>query len=110
MLTAKNLPFDYNPIDKLVGIYNDLVATKLLTIKEYADSVNKTADAQRNLDQANKQVKESSATVGETRIVLKDEVKDVVISERLTDSPVCLFVTFWLIFLPLEYRMIVSVS
>ena len=33
---------DYSPIDKLVGIYNDLVVNKLLTIKEYATSVNKT--------------------------------------------------------------------
>lgn len=33
---------DYNPIDKLVGVYNDLVLNKLLTVKEYAESVNKT--------------------------------------------------------------------
>ncbi|MEG2832255.1 MAG: hypothetical protein RR923_05680 [Bacilli bacterium] len=32
----------YNPIDKLVGIYNDIIETKLLTIKEYANSVNQT--------------------------------------------------------------------
>ena len=31
---------DYNPIDKLVGIYNDLVENRLLTPKEYADSTN----------------------------------------------------------------------
>lgn len=33
---------DYNPIDKLVGIYNDLVVNKLLTTAEYAQGVNKT--------------------------------------------------------------------
>lgn len=33
---------DYNPIDKLVGIYNDLIVNKILTTKEYAESVNKT--------------------------------------------------------------------
>lgn len=33
---------DYNPIDKLVGVYNDLVINKLLTVKEYAESVNKS--------------------------------------------------------------------
>ncbi|MFA1643428.1 hypothetical protein AB5N96_11230 [Chryseomicrobium imtechense] len=32
----------YNLIDKLVGIYNDIIETKLLTVKEYADSVNQT--------------------------------------------------------------------
>lgn len=30
----------YNPIDRLVGIYNDIVDTGLLTTKEYAASVN----------------------------------------------------------------------
>ena len=29
----------YSPIDRLVGIYNDIVETELLTIKEYAKSV-----------------------------------------------------------------------
>jgi len=33
---------DYNPIDKLVGIYNDLIVNKILTTKEYAESVNKS--------------------------------------------------------------------
>lgn len=33
-------PVDYNPIDRLVGIYNDIVDKKLLTVKEYADGVN----------------------------------------------------------------------
>lgn len=31
---------DYNPIDKLVGIYQVILEDKLLTIKEYANSVN----------------------------------------------------------------------
>lgn len=30
----------YTPIDRLVGIYTDIIETKLLTVKEYADSVN----------------------------------------------------------------------
>lgn len=33
---------DYNPIDRLVGIYNDIIDSKLLTIKEYAISTNMT--------------------------------------------------------------------
>ena len=32
---------DYNPIDRLVGIYQYIVENKLLTVKEYADSVKK---------------------------------------------------------------------
>lgn len=35
-------PVDYNPIDRLVGIYNDIVDKNLLTPKEYADSVNQS--------------------------------------------------------------------
>ena len=31
---------DYNPIDRYVGLYNDVVDTKLLTIEEYANSTN----------------------------------------------------------------------
>lgn len=31
---------DYNPIDRLVGIYNDIIDRKLLTIAEYAKSTN----------------------------------------------------------------------
>ena len=31
---------DYNPIDRLVGVYNDVVERKLLTIAEYAKSTN----------------------------------------------------------------------
>lgn len=33
---------DYNPIDRLVGVYNDIVEKKLLTVKEYAYSTNKS--------------------------------------------------------------------
>lgn len=33
---------DYNPIDRLVGIYHDVVETKLLTEEEYAKSTNET--------------------------------------------------------------------
>lgn len=31
---------DYDPIDRLVGVYYDLIKNKLLTVKEYANSVN----------------------------------------------------------------------
>ena len=31
---------DYNPVDRLVGIYNDIIDTKLLTVNEYARSAN----------------------------------------------------------------------
>lgn len=33
---------DYNPIDRLVGIYNDILETKLLTVQEYAASINES--------------------------------------------------------------------
>lgn len=33
---------DYNPVDRLVGIYHDVVETKLLTEEEYASSTNET--------------------------------------------------------------------
>lgn len=33
---------DYNPIDRLVGIYNDIVSTQLLSIEEYARSTNES--------------------------------------------------------------------
>lgn len=33
---------DYNPIDRLVGIYNDIIENKLLTIKEYAQITNES--------------------------------------------------------------------
>lgn len=35
-------PVDYDPIDRLVGIYNAIVETKLLTAKEYAITVSKS--------------------------------------------------------------------
>lgn len=31
---------DYNPIDRLVGVYHDLIKNKLLTVEEYARSAN----------------------------------------------------------------------
>lgn len=31
---------DYNPIDRLVGVYNDIIDKKLLTVSEYAQSTN----------------------------------------------------------------------
>lgn len=41
---------DYNPIDKLVGLYKDVVLNELLTIEEYAQSTNiKTKDAKKEL-------------------------------------------------------------
>ena len=47
-------PVDYNPIDRLVGIYNDIVENKLLTVHEYASSVNQTdADISREVEKAN---------------------------------------------------------
>lgn len=33
---------DYNPIERLVGIYNDIITTQLLSIEEYARSTNET--------------------------------------------------------------------
>ncbi|MEG0835994.1 MAG: ParB/RepB/Spo0J family partition protein, partial [Christensenellaceae bacterium] len=46
-------PVDYNPIDRLVGIYNDIVDKALLTTKEYADSVNQSeSDIQREVEKA----------------------------------------------------------
>lgn len=33
---------DYNPIDRLVGVYNDIIDTKLLSVAEYAKSTNET--------------------------------------------------------------------
>lgn len=46
-------PVDYNPIDRLVGIYNDIVENKLLTVREYANSVNTSdADINREVEKA----------------------------------------------------------
>ena len=33
---------DYNPIDRLVGIYNDIISTRLLSFEEYARSTNES--------------------------------------------------------------------
>ncbi len=33
---------DYNPIDRLVGVYNDIVLTNLLSVEEYARNTNET--------------------------------------------------------------------
>ena len=33
---------DYNPIDRLVGIYNDVISTHLLSVEEYAKSTNES--------------------------------------------------------------------
>lgn len=33
---------DYNHIDRLVGVYQDLIETKLLTVEEYAESTNES--------------------------------------------------------------------
>lgn len=33
---------DYNPVDRLVGVYQDIIKTKLLTVEEYAESTNET--------------------------------------------------------------------
>lgn len=44
---------DYNPIDKLAGIYRDLVENKLLTIQEYARSTNmKENEVKKQLEYA----------------------------------------------------------
>lgn len=45
---------DYAPIDRLVGIYTDIIETKLLTAKEYANSVNLSEnDIQVEIEKAN---------------------------------------------------------
>ena len=44
----------YNPIDRLVGIYTDIIDTKLLTVREYADSVNMSeSEIQLEVEKAN---------------------------------------------------------
>ncbi len=43
----------YNPIDRLVGIYNDIIETKLLSVEEYAQSVNSIkSDIQLEVEKA----------------------------------------------------------
>lgn len=45
---------DYNPIDRLVGIYNDIIDKKLLTIAEYAKSTNESeAEVRKKITLAN---------------------------------------------------------
>lgn len=45
---------DYNPIDRLVGIYNDILKNRLLTTEEYAKSANMTVREVNSLvEQAN---------------------------------------------------------
>ncbi len=45
---------DYNPVDRLVGVYNDIIDTKLLTVAEYARSTNETeAEVQKRIEVAN---------------------------------------------------------
>ena len=44
----------YNPVDRLVGVYNDIIDTKLLTVVEYARSTNETeAEVQKRIEVAN---------------------------------------------------------
>lgn len=45
---------DYNPMDRLVGVYQDIVETGLLTVEEYARATNESvADVKRRIEQAN---------------------------------------------------------
>ena len=39
---GEDTKIDYNPIDRLVGVYNDIVETNLLSIQEYADATQET--------------------------------------------------------------------
>lgn len=44
---------DYNPIDRLVGIYHDIIENQLLSVKDYAQSSNQTeAEVERMKDLA----------------------------------------------------------
>lgn len=44
---------DYNPVDRLVGVYQDIIKTQLLTIDEYAQSTNETVlEVKKHLEQA----------------------------------------------------------
>jgi hypothetical protein len=50
---GEDKPVDYNPIDRLVGVYNDIVENSLLTVKEYAISVNQPeSDINREVEKA----------------------------------------------------------
>ena len=45
---------DYNPIDRLVGIYNDIIDTKMLSVEEYARSTNESvAEVRHKVELAN---------------------------------------------------------
>lgn len=51
---GEDTKIDYNPIDRLVGIYNDLIDKKLLTIQEYADATNeKISEIEKKIQLAN---------------------------------------------------------
>lgn len=44
---------DYNPLERLVGVYQDVIETKLLTIEEYAFSTNETVyEVQKRIEHA----------------------------------------------------------
>ncbi len=44
---------DYNPLDRLVGVYQDIMKTGLLTIDEYAESTNETvSDVKKRMEHA----------------------------------------------------------
>lgn len=44
---------DYNPIDRLVGVYQDIIKTGLLTVEEYAESTNETLqDVKKRVEHA----------------------------------------------------------
>lgn len=44
---------DYNHIDRLVGVYQDIVETQLLTVEEYADSTNESvAEVKKKVEYA----------------------------------------------------------
>ena len=42
---------DYNPVDRLVGVYNDIVLTSLLSVEEYAKSSNESeSDVKKSIE------------------------------------------------------------
>lgn len=54
---------DYNNIDKLVGIYNDLVVNQLLTPREYARSVNPTSDIKKAENEVKRDIEKAKLMV-----------------------------------------------
>ena len=45
---------DYNPIDRLVGLYNDVIKNKLITPEEYQQTVNESKSSiNKKMEQAN---------------------------------------------------------